>query len=133
MVLAGPSRLPGRSREHALFLYYAVLFPPYPPDIEAQNSQALVTGVHHCPHRFLVSYNFYGYISMATLSCISQWLAQYGQFVAGMSYTQSIKLLSIYTCGSLLPGTYYRPAGREKQFAFTTLLMFYTFISLLRF
>ena len=39
---------------------------------------------------------------MATFYLVSQWLAQYGQFVAGMSYTLSIKLLSIYTCGSLL-------------------------------
>lgn len=39
---------------------------------------------------------------MATFYLVSQWLAQYGQFVAGMSYTMSIKLLSIYTVGSLL-------------------------------
>jgi hypothetical protein len=50
----------------------------------------------------LASYTLYGYIAMATFYLVSQWLAQYGQFVAGMPYTLSIKLLSIYTCGSLL-------------------------------
>ncbi|ESJ66021.1 Major Facilitator Superfamily (MFS) protein, partial [Salmonella enterica subsp. enterica serovar London str. CFSAN001081] len=78
-------------------------FPPYPGRIlKPKISQAPVTGVHHCSLIDLISYTLYGYISMATFYLISQWLAQYGQFVAGMSYTQSIKLLSIYTCGSLL-------------------------------
>ncbi|EFQ5286760.1 MFS transporter [Salmonella enterica] len=48
--------------------------------------------------------------------------------VAGMSYTQSIKLLSIYTCGSLLCVFITAPLVR-KTIRSTTLLMFYTFIS----
>lgn len=87
---------------NALFLLRCP-FPPYPGRIlKPKISQAPVTGVHHCSLIDLISYTLYGYISMATFYLISQWLAQYGQFVAGMSYTQSIKLLSIYTCGSLL-------------------------------
>ncbi len=59
---------------------------------------------------------------------VSQWLAQYGQFVAGMSYTMSIKLLSIYTVGSLL--CVLLPLHSFViPFAHTTLLMLYTFIS----
>ncbi|WP_183074665.1 MFS transporter, partial [Salmonella enterica] len=84
---------------NALFLLRCP-FPPYPGRIlKPKISQAPVTGVHHCSLIDLISYTLYGYISMATFYLISQWLAQYGQFVAGMSYTQSIKLLSIYTCG----------------------------------
>lgn len=65
---------------------------------------------------------------MATFYLVSQWLAQYGQFVAGMSYTLSIKLLSIYTCGSLLCVLITAPLARKAERA-TSLLMLYTFIS----
>lgn len=65
---------------------------------------------------------------MATFYLVSQWLAQYGQFVAGMSYTLSIKLLSIYTCGSLLCVLITAPLVRKAPRA-TSLLMLYTFIS----
>ncbi|EPC5802437.1 MFS transporter [Escherichia coli] len=73
-------------------------------------------------------YTLYGYISMATFYLVSQWLAQYGQFVAGMSYTMSIKLLSIYTVGSLLCVFITAPLIRNTVRP-TTLLMLYTFIS----
>ncbi|MCS6498371.1 MFS transporter, partial [Burkholderia thailandensis] len=56
-------------------------FPPYPGRIlKPKISQAPVAGVHHCSLIDLISYTLYGYISMATLDLISQWLAQYGQF-----------------------------------------------------
>ncbi|MDJ3747248.1 MFS transporter, partial [Salmonella enterica] len=113
---------------NALFLLRCP-FPPYPGRIlKPKISQAPVAGVHHCSLIDLISYTLYGYISMATFYLISQWLAQYGQFVAGMSYTQSIKLLSIYTCGSLLCVFITAPLVR-KTIRSTTLLMFYTFIS----
>lgn len=83
---------------------------------------------HNCSIVDLASYTLYGYVSMATFYLISQWLAQYGQFVAGMSYTMSIKLLSIYTVGSLL--CVFITAGLVKKTVnSTTLLMLYTFIS----
>lgn len=113
---------------NALFLLRCP-FPPYPGRIlKPKISQAPVAGAHHCSLIDLISYTLYGYISMATFYLISQWLAQYGQFVAGMSYTQSIKLLSIYTCGSLLCVFITAPLVR-KTIRSTTLLMFYTFIS----
>ena len=65
---------------------------------------------------------------MATFYLVSQWLSQYGQFVAGMSYTMSIKLLSIYTVGSLLCVFITAPLIRNTVRP-TTLLMLYTFIS----
>ncbi|TLV14055.1 MFS transporter [Klebsiella indica] len=49
----------------------------------------------------MIVFTLYGYISMATFYLVSQWLAQYGQFVAGIPYASAIKLLSIYTMGSL--------------------------------
>lgn len=49
----------------------------------------------------MIVFTLYGYISMATFYLVSQWLAQYGQFVAGIPYESAIKLLSIYTIGSL--------------------------------
>ncbi|WP_404704843.1 MFS transporter [Yersinia vastinensis] len=81
-----------------------------------------------CSMLDLASFTLYGYIAMATFYLISQWLAQYGQFVAGMSYTLSIKLLSVYTIGSLL--CVFITAGLvKKTVSSTTLLMLYTFIS----
>lgn len=49
----------------------------------------------------LVCYTLFGYTAMATFYLVSQWLAQYGEAVAGMPYADAIKLLSIYTSGSL--------------------------------
>ncbi len=50
----------------------------------------------------MVIFTLYGYIGMATFYLVSQWLAQYGQFVVGLPYASAIKLLSIYTVGSLV-------------------------------
>ncbi|MGG7445114.1 MFS transporter [Kosakonia oryzendophytica] len=83
---------------------------------------------HRCSVIDLASYTLYGYIAMTTFYLISQWLAQYGQFVVGMSYTASIKLLSVYTCGSLLCVFITAPLVR-KTARTMTLLMLYTFIS----
>ncbi|MFE8145865.1 MFS transporter [Brenneria goodwinii] len=81
-----------------------------------------------CSMLDLASFTVYGYISMATFYLISQWLSQYGQFVAGMPYTMAIKLLSIYTAGSLV--CVFISAGLvKKTVSSTTLLMLYTFIS----
>lgn len=82
-------------------------FPAHPGKVvrETLAAEAPVvrtTTQHACSFVDLTSYTLYGYIAMATFYLISQWLAEYGQFMAGMSYTMSIKLLSIYTVGSLL-------------------------------
>ncbi len=111
-----------------LCFYYAALFPPYPrrilkPKSRKRLSQAYIIA----PHRSYQLHPLWLYLD-GNLYLISQWLAQYGQFVAGMSYTQSIKLLSIYTCGSLLCVFITAPLVR-KTIRSTTLLMFYTFIS----
>ncbi|VEA22956.1 inner membrane transport protein YdiM [Salmonella enterica subsp. enterica] len=113
---------------NALFLLRCP-FPPYPGRIlKPKISQAPVAGVHHCSLIDLISYTLYGYISMATFYLISQWLAQYGQFVAGMSYTQSIKLLSIYTCGSLLCVFYNRPAGQKNNSLYHIIDVLYLYL-----
>ena len=49
----------------------------------------------------LVSYTLFGYVAMATFYLVSQWLAQYGEQVAGMNFESSLQLLSIYTTGSI--------------------------------
>ncbi|EBS7634963.1 MFS transporter [Salmonella enterica] len=104
-------------------------FPPHPGRVaKHKTAPAPDTDAHRCSYIDLISYTLYGYISMATFYLISQWLAQYGQFVAGMPYTQSIRLLSIYTCGSLLCVFITAPLIR-KTIRSTTLLMCYTFIS----
>ncbi|GCB39297.1 MULTISPECIES: MFS transporter [Citrobacter] len=107
-------------------------FPPHPGPhtvIRAQPAER-ETGQpeHRCSLLDLASYTLYGYIAMATFYLVSQWLAQYGQFVAGMPYTLSIKLLSIYTCGSLLCVLITAPLARKAERA-TSMLMLYTFIS----
>ncbi|HFZ8996053.1 TPA: MFS transporter [Citrobacter freundii] len=117
---------------NALFLFRCA-FPPHPGRPVSRTTPETKTSSpekHRCSVIELASYTLYGYISMATFYLISQWLAQYGQFVAGMSYTLSIKLLSIYTCGSLLCVFITAPLVR-KTVRSTTLLMLYTFISFL--
>ena len=42
----------------------------------------------------LISYTLFGYTAMATFYIVSQWLAQYGESVAGMPYSEALKLLS---------------------------------------
>ncbi|MDM3318548.1 MFS transporter [Citrobacter sp. Ce006] len=107
-------------------------FPPHPgPDIVIRTQPAKQKTAQpepQCSLLDLASYTLYGYIAMATFYLVSQWLAQYGQFVAGMSYTLSIKLLSIYTCGSLLCVLITAPLVRKAARA-TSLLTLYTFIS----
>ncbi|WP_038903425.1 MFS transporter [Dickeya zeae] len=83
-------------------------FPPHHPQTDkakradAQIKPVLAEQEHHaCAMLDLASFTFYGYIAMATFYLISQWLSQYGQFVAGMPYEMAIKLLSLYTIGSL--------------------------------
>ena len=49
----------------------------------------------------LVSYTLFGYVAMATFYLVSQWLAQYGEQVAGMDFKSSLQLLYIYTTGSI--------------------------------
>lgn len=101
-------------------------FPPHRARIATP--VAASTTKHRCSVIDLASYTLYGYISMTTFYLISQWLAQYGQFVVGMSYTASIKLLSVYTCGSLLCVFITAPLVR-KTTRTMTLLMVYTFMS----
>ncbi|PWC12565.1 MFS transporter [Brenneria corticis] len=107
-------------------------FPPHGSRPEAEKETNIaeppVAEGSSCKMLDLVSFTLYGYISMATFYLVSQWLAQYGQFVAGMPYTSSIRLLSIYTVGSLL--CVFITAGLvKKTVSSTTLLMLYTFIS----
>ncbi|MTH46913.1 MFS transporter [Intestinirhabdus alba] len=105
-------------------------FPPHPGRIArtAAPADRAAPGKHRCSLIDLACYTLYGYLSMATFYLVSQWLAQYGQFVAGMPYTLSIKLLSIYTCGSLLCVLITALLVRRTVHA-TTLLILYTFIS----
>ncbi|MDJ0090994.1 MFS transporter [Pantoea allii] len=78
----------------------------------------------------MVVFTLYGYISMATFYLVSQWLAQYGQFVAGMSYTASVKLLSIYTAGSLTC-VFVTAVMVKKVLSSAIAMIIYTFLSAL--
>ncbi len=49
----------------------------------------------------LGAYTLYGYIGMGTFYLVSQWLTRFAESAAGMEYTSAIRLLSIYTVGSL--------------------------------
>ncbi|MEE3663936.1 MFS transporter [Brenneria sp. g21c3] len=108
---------------------------PFPPhgsrpesEKESNIAEPPVAEGGGCTMLDLAGFTLYGYISMATFYLVSQWLAQYGQFVAGMPYTAAIRLLSIYTVGSLL--CVFITAGLvKKAVSSTTLLMLYTFIS----
>ncbi|WP_192458196.1 MFS transporter [Musicola keenii] len=116
-------------------------FPPHtrPPvqiqadadsDVQPAADSAMTKGSNTYSMLDLASFTFFGYIAMATFYLVSQWLAQYGQFVAGMPYETSIKLLSIYTIGSLL-GVFIT-AGLAKNAANSSMvLMLCTFISLI--
>lgn len=64
----------------------------------------------------LISYTLFGYTAMATFYIVSQWLAQYGESVAGMPYSEALKLLSIYTTGSLAGVFCSSLAGEHLQF-----------------
>ena len=51
----------------------------------------------------LISYTLFGYTAMATFYIVSQWLAQYGESVAGMPYSEGSNC-SRYTPPDPLPG-----------------------------
>ena len=59
----------------------------------------------------MMIFTLYGYIGMATFYLVSQWLAQYGQFVVGLPYASAIKLLSIYIVGLRLRDCCLRQRG----------------------
>ncbi|ATM95597.1 Inner membrane transport protein ydiM [Yersinia frederiksenii] len=116
---------------NALYLFRCP-FPPHDSPLKIEpaidTAESKTAKSYTCSMLDLASFTLYGYIAMATFYLVSQWLAQYGQFVAGMSYTLSIKLLSVYTIGSLL--CVLITAGLvKKTVSSTTLLMLYTFIS----
>lgn len=76
------------------------------PDHKAKKETAEKTAATPAPQSNarpldMVVFTLYGYIGMATFYLVSQWLAQYGEFVAGIPHASALKLLSIYTVGSL--------------------------------
>ncbi|WJV61148.1 MFS transporter [Pectobacteriaceae bacterium C52] len=107
-------------------------FPPFRPtpkvDKKPNTSAQRRTNGCTCSKLDLVSFIVYGYISMATFYLVSQWLAQYGQFVAGMPYEMSIKLLSLYTVGSL-SGVFITASLAKKVTNSSMVLMLCTFVS----
>lgn len=77
-------------------------FPDHQAKKETAEKSTVTTAAQANANMFdMVVFTLYGYIGMATFYLVSQWLAQYGQFVAGIPYESAIKLLSIYTAGSL--------------------------------
>jgi len=77
----------------------------------------------------MVIFTLYGYIGMATFYLVSQWLAQYGQFVVGMPYASAIKLLSIYTVGSLVC-VFVTAAFVKEVFSSAVAMIIYTCLSM---
>lgn len=77
----------------------------------------------------MIVFTLYGYIGMATFYLVSQWLAQYGQFVAGIPYASAIKLLSMYTVGSLVC-VFVTAAFVKKVFSSAIAMIIYTFLSM---
>ncbi len=77
----------------------------------------------------MVVFTLYGYIGMATFYLVSQWLAQYGQFVVGMPYASAIKLLSIYTVGSLVC-VFVTAAFVKEVFSSAVAMIIYTCLSM---
>ncbi|MBN0863959.1 PucC family protein, partial [Pseudomonas aeruginosa] len=93
----------------ALFVLSGIYLLKMPfPDSQAAQKEAAPTAQAETAVRpqanklDMVIFTLYGYIGMATFYLVSQWLAQYGQFVVGLPYASAIKLLSIYTVGSLV-------------------------------
>ncbi len=78
----------------------------------------------------IICFTLFGYISMATFYLVSQWLAQYAEFVILMPYAASIQLLSVYTLGSL-SGVFITALLVNRLVNSLLLLRIYTFISLL--
>ncbi|MGS3397324.1 MFS transporter [Klebsiella quasipneumoniae] len=77
----------------------------------------------------MVIFTLYGYIGMATFYLVSQWLAQYGQFVVGLPYASAIKLLSIYTVGSLVC-VFVTAAFVKEVFSSAVAMIIYTGLSM---
>ncbi|MCO7261584.1 MFS transporter [Dickeya zeae] len=102
--------------------------------IDTKSSPTRVEKEHHtCAMLDLASFTLFGYIAMATFYLISQWLSQYGQFVVGMPYEMSIKLLSIYTIGSLFGVVITAGLARSNTHSSLVLICctFLSFVSLL--
>lgn len=76
-----------------------------------------------------ICFILYGYIAQATFYLVSQWLAQYGESVAGMSRGSSLSLVSIYTIGSL-SCVFLTSALVKKMVRPVYFLVLYTFISM---
>ena len=77
----------------------------------------------------MMIFTLYGYIGMATFYLVSQWLAQYGQFVVGLPYASAIKLLSIYTVGSLVC-VFVTAAFVKEVFSSAVAMIIYTGLSM---
>ncbi|CAM3206344.1 Inner membrane transport protein YdiM [Klebsiella spallanzanii] len=78
----------------------------------------------------MVIFTLYGYIGMATFYLVSQWLAQYGEFVAGIPHESAIKLLSVYTAGSLTC-VFVTAAFVKEVFSSAVAMIIYTFLSMI--
>lgn len=78
----------------------------------------------------MVIFTLYGYIGMATFYLVSQWLAQYGEFVAGIPHESAIKLLSVYTAGSLTC-VFVTAAFVKEVFSSAVAMIVYTFLSMM--
>ena len=78
----------------------------------------------------ILCFTLYGYISMATFWLVSQWLAQYGMSVAGLSWDSALRLLSLYTLGSLC-GVLVTALLADKRVRSATLLPWYNAVSVL--
>jgi len=105
-------------------------FPDHRVQNVAEGSATVATPRSRLYQLDMVVFTLYGYISMATFYLVSQWLAQYGQFVAGMSYTASVKLLSIYTAGSLTC-VFVTAVMVKKVLSSAIAMIIYTFLSAL--
>lgn len=97
---------------------------------EAPTAQAETAVRPQANKRDMVIFTLYGYIGMATFYLVSQWLAQYGQFVVGLPYASAIKLLSIYTVGSLVC-VFVTAAFVKEVFSSAIAMIIYTGLSMI--
>ena len=97
---------------------------------EAPTAQAEATARPQANKLDMVIFTLYGYIGMATFYLVSQWLAQYGQFVVGLPYASAIKLLSIYTVGSLVC-VFVTAAFVKEVFSSAIAMIIYTGLSMI--
>ncbi|HHR5661228.1 TPA: MFS transporter [Klebsiella aerogenes] len=120
----------------ALFILSAIYLLKMPfPDSQAAKkeeipaAQAAASAKPQANKLDMVIFTLYGYIGMATFYLVSQWLAQYGQFVVGMPYASAIKLLSIYTVGSLVC-VFVTAAFVKEVFSSAVTMIIYTCLSM---